>query len=50
ELFPHSEVEHKIGVIISGKIIKEEEFVDTLKERLKEEDWEEKGIVQLYNF
>jgi len=42
ELFPHSEVEYKNG-LISGKIIKEEEFITILKDGLREK-WEPKEI------
>lgn len=41
ELFPHSEVEHKER-LVSGKIIKEEDFISFLKDALTEEGWEAK--------
>ena len=43
ELFPHSEVKHENGVV-SGKIIKEMEFINILKDVLTEEGWEAKEI------
>jgi len=43
ELFPHSEIKHENG-LVSGKIIKEEEFINVLKEGLIEERWEAKEI------
>lgn len=43
ELCPHSEVNHKKG-LANGRIIREVEFVNTLKDGLKEEAWEAKEI------
>jgi len=43
ELFPHSEIKHKDG-LVCGKIIKEEEFINILKDGLTEERWEAKEI------
>lgn len=43
ELFPHPEINDKEG-LVSGKIIKEEEFIDILKNGLTEEGWEAKEI------
>ncbi len=43
ELFPHSEIKDKDG-LVCGKIIKEEEFINILKNGLTEEGWEEKEI------
>jgi len=43
ELFPHPEIKHKDG-IVSGKIIKEEAFINILKDGLTEERWEAKEI------
>jgi len=49
ELFPHPEVKHGRGVV-SGKFIKEEEFIDILKEGLTKEGWEVKGIELFSNY
>lgn len=43
ELCPHSEVNHKKG-LANGRIIRVVEFVNTLKDGLKEEEWEAKKI------
>ena len=43
ELFPHSEVKDEDGVV-GGKIIKEVEFINILKDGLTEEKWEAKEI------
>ncbi len=43
ELFPHSEIKHEVG-LTTGKIIREIEFINTLKNGLKEEGWEAREI------
>jgi len=43
ELFPHSKIKHKDG-IVSGKIIKEEAFINILKDGLAEEGWKAEEI------
>ena len=43
ELYPHTELKTEKG-IVSGKIITEDNFINILKNCLKEEDWDEKDI------
>ena len=43
ELFPHSKIKHRDG-LVSGKIIEEEEFINILKDGLTEERWKAREI------